>query len=131
MFKGNGTPSPLGGFKRIFKKDAPAPTARSPVYASPSQHAAPRPLARRASGSVAPPSEDELHSLFSEARRLLAELSSPNASDSPAAQQAAVSELKAAIRRVQAALDRVEDADEQFVWQQCVTGLARQRTCTR
>ena len=113
MFKGNGTPSasPLGGFKRIFKKDTPARTP--PVVLA-------APLPRRASsGAAAPPTEDELHSLFSEARRLLAELSSSEVESSPADQQAAVSELKTAIRRVQAALDRVVVPDEQFVWQQC------------
>lgn len=110
MFKGTGTPSasPLGGFKRMFKKEQPARESH--------QAAAPPP---RANSSVAAsPSEDELQSLFSEARRLLAELASTG--ESPASQQAAVSELKAAIRRAQAALDRVSTADEQFVWQQYV-----------
>lgn len=119
MFKGNGTPSasPLGGFKRIFNKKDAAPPRASPSLSQP-------PLPRRASGGApAPPSEDEVHSLFSEARRLLAELSSSEA-DSPLAQQASVSELKASIRRVQAALDRVANADEQFVWQQCVSLLS-------
>ena len=111
MFKGSGTPSasPLGGFKRMFKKEQPAPVRAS-------QAAAPPPRAN--STAAASPSEDELQSLFSEARRLLAELASTG--DSPASQQAAVSELKAAIRRAQAALDRVTTADEQFLWQQYV-----------
>jgi hypothetical protein len=116
MFKGNGTPSasPLGGFKRIFNKNKEAAPRPSPSLSQP-------PLPRRASGGApAPPSEDELHSLFSEARRLLVGLSSSEA-DSPNAQQASVSELKAAIRHVQAALDRVVNADEHFVWQQCVS----------
>ena len=107
MFKGN------GGFKRIFKKEAqPAPPRTS-------RPASPPPRAN--SSATASPSEDELQSLFSEARRLLAELASTG--ESPASQQAAVSELKAAIRRAQAALDRITTADEQFVWQQYVGPL--------
>ena len=119
MFKGHGTPSasPLGGFKRMFKKDAIGSGSRN-------QPAAPPP--RTNTSAASSPSEDELQSLFSEARRLLAELAS--AGESPASQQAAVSELKAAIRRAQAALDRITGADEQFVWQQYVCVGPQHRT---
>ena len=124
MFKGNGTP--LGGLKRIFKKEPERNAAVTTQRASSNAAASPAPAPRsNSSNAAASPTEDELQSLFSEARRLLGELSSVAAAgeSSPASQAQAVSELKGSIRRVQAALDRITTADEQFVWQQCVGWL--------